>query len=300
MKPTLVILAAGMGSRYGGLKQLDKLGPSGETILEYSIYDAIQAGFDKVVFIIRPDFAEEFKAQIGDPVSRFVEVGYVYQTMDKLPEGFQPPADRTKPWGTGHALLVSEPEVDAPFAILNADDFYGREAFVTLASFLEQLNPEDSTYAMVGYRLENTLSDHGTVSRGECEVDDSSYLIRVTERTAIARTDDGIFYEDEGQKVELAPQTPVSMNFWGFTPKLFEQGTEFFREFLTSRGSEMKSEFYIPTMVTRGLEEQSLTLKVLDSDAKWFGVTYREDKELAVSRFAELVEQGVYPENLWA
>lgn len=299
MKPTLVILAAGMGSRYGGLKQLDQLGPSGETILEYSIYDAIQAGFGKVVFIIRPDFAEEFKQRIGTPVSKYIDVGYVYQTIDALPTGFLPPADRVKPWGTGHALLVSEPEVRTPFAILNADDFYGRDAFVTIAEFLSTVDNEDTAYAMVGYRLENTLSEHGTVSRGECEVDQDNFLIKVTERTAIARRESGIFYEEQGQQIELPPQTPVSMNFWGFTPRLFEQGTAFFREFLQERGEEMKSEFYIPSVVTRGLEDKALTLKVLDSDAQWFGVTYREDKDLAVYKFAELVKEGVYPETLW-
>lgn len=300
MKPTLVILAAGMGSRYGGLKQLDRLGPSGETILEYSIYDAIRAGFGKVVFIIRPDFEADFKAQIGEVVSQHIEVGYVYQTMDKLPEGFSAPEGRTKPWGTGHALLVSQPEVHTPFAILNADDFYGKEAFETIAGYLSTLSNDDSSYAMVGYRLGNTLSDHGTVSRGECSLDDDSFLIEVNERTAIARTAEGIFYEEEGKKVALAPDTLVSMNFWGFTPKFFEQGGDFFDEFLKARGQEMKSEFYIPTLVTRGLEENLLTMKVLDSDANWFGVTYREDKDSAVEEFKKLCEEGVYPENLWA
>lgn len=300
MKPTLVILAAGMGSRYGGLKQLDRLGPSGETILEYSIYDAIRAGFGKVVFIIRPDFEEDFKKQIGDVVARHIEVGYVYQTLDKLPKGYSVPDGRTKPWGTGHALMVSEPEVHTPFAILNADDFYGKEAFETIAGYLSGLSNEDSAYAMVGYRLGNTLSDHGTVSRGECSLDEENYLIEVNERTAIARTEEGIFYEEEGNKVQLAPETLVSMNFWGFTPKFYQQGGAFFDEFLTSRGHEMKSEFYIPTLVTRGLEEKLLTMKVLDSDARWFGVTYREDKDLAIAEFRNLCDQGVYPESLWA
>lgn len=299
MKPTLVILAAGMGSRYGGLKQLDQLGPNGETILEYSIYDAIQAGFSKVVFIIRPDFADEFKARIGDPVAAHIEVGYVYQTLDKLPAGFAPPADRQKPWGTGHALLVAEPEVHTPFAILNADDYYGQPAFRTISDFLQQQAADSTEYALVGYRLAHTLSDHGTVSRGICEVDADDYLQVVTERTAIARENGQIYYEENGQKHPLNDQDLASMNFWGFTPQIFAQGKAYFEQFLRARGQELKSEFYIPTLVTQALEAGQAKLKVLDADSQWFGVTYQEDKGNAVAQFAALHEQGAYPAKLW-
>ncbi|MDP5170948.1 MAG: NTP transferase domain-containing protein [Bacteroidia bacterium] len=299
MKPTLVILAAGMGSRYGGLKQLDQLGTGGETILEYSIYDAIRAGFGKVVFIIRPDFEEDFRKQIGDVVARHIEVGYVFQTIDKLPEGFEAPEGRTKPWGTGHALLVAQPEVSTPFAILNADDYYGKEAFGVMAEFLAGLTPTDDKYALVGYQLSKTLSDHGTVSRGICQTDERGYLIEVVERTSIARKDGRIYYEEDGQRHPLKENDLASMNFWGFTPRIFDQGNEFFREFLTKRGAEPKSEFYIPSMVTRALEEKKATLQVLSSDSQWFGVTYREDKESAVEKFIELNAQGIYPSHLW-
>lgn len=299
MKPTLVILAAGMGSRYGGLKQLDRLGPSGETILEYSIFDAIRAGFNKVVFIIRPDFEKEFRQQIGDIVARNVEVGYVFQTLDKLPEGWTPPAGRTKPWGTGHALLTSAPEVSAPFAILNADDYYGKEAFEVMAGFLSDVDPATPSYAMVGYQLANTLSEFGSVSRGVCEVDENGFLTKVVERTAISRTDNQIAFEEQGQRTVLADDTLVSMNFWGFTPGVFSLANGFFEQFLKEKGSQLSSEFYIPTLVTQALQTPGASLKVLRSEASWFGITYQEDKAMAVARFEELCRQGIYPDRLW-
>ncbi len=300
MKPTLVILAAGMGSRYGGLKQLDRLGPAGETILEYSIFDAIRAGFGKVVFIIRPDFEEAFREQIGQKVADRVEVAYVFQTLDKLPDGHQVPEGREKPWGTGHALLVCQSEVQTPFAILNADDYYGKEAFEVMADFLRAQSVENPHYAMVGYRLANTLSEHGTVSRGICELDDQDYLLEVVERTAIARDDTGqIFFEEGGTKFPLAEDVPVSMNFWGFTPRIFAQGNVAFEAFLEAKGQELKSEFYIPTLVSEVLHRGEGNLRVLQSAAQWFGITYREDKEMAQAQFAQLASQGSYPLALW-
>ncbi len=299
MKPTLVILAAGMGSRYGGLKQLDGLGPSGETILEYSIFDAIRAGFNKVVFIIRPDFAAEFKRQIGEVVARYVEVGYVFQTIDRLPAGWAPPEGRTKPWGTGHALLTAAPEVHAPFAILNADDYYGKEAFEVMATFLTEVDPATPSYAMVGYQLANTLSEFGSVSRGICEVDAHGYLTKVVERTAISRIGGEIGFDEQGQRTLLSDDTLVSMNFWGFTPGVFPLANGFFEQFLKEKGSQPGSEFYIPTLVTQALQTAGASLKVLRSEASWFGITYQEDKAMAVAKFAELCEKGIYPVQLW-
>ena len=301
MKPTLLILAAGMGSRYGGLKQLDKLGPNGETIIDYSIYDAKRAGFGKVVFVIRKDIEEEFKEVIISRLSGKIEVDYCLQELEYLPAGFELPAERKKPWGTGHAILMAADKIKEPFGVINADDFYGADAFKVLAEFFAGLKSEnENLYAMVGYDVANTLSDFGSVSRGVCLENEENYLVSVTERTHIDRSHNGIAYQDEkGDLVFLTPKTIVSMNFWGFTTQIFKQLSERFTGFLNENIHNPKSEFYIPSVVNDLIETKETSAKVLHSSAQWFGVTYREDRELAVSKIKQLVEEGVYPENLW-
>ena len=300
MKPTLLVLAAGLGSRYGGLKQLDKLGPNGETIIDYSIYDAIRAGFGKVVFVIRRDIEDDFKEVIISKLSGKIEVDYCLQELEFLPEGFELPVDRKKPWGTGHAVLMAAEKIKEPFGIINADDFYGADAFKVLSNFFAGLESgEQNLYSMVGYHLCNTLSDFGTVSRGVCAENDKNYLVSVTERTAIERDANGIAYKENGELVYLPEETIVSMNFWGFTPSIFEQLSEDFTTFLKENINNPKSEFYIPSVVNRLIETQASNVKVLRSSAHWFGVTYREDRELAVSKIRELVEEGIYPADLW-
>ena len=299
MKPTLVILAAGMGSRYGGLKQIDGVGPSGETIIEYSIYDAIRAGFGKVVFIIRKDIEEAFRNHLGQKFAQHIEIAYVHQELDIIPDGLTLPAERKKPWGTGHAMMMCKDAVKEPFAIINADDFYGKEAFQIMAAFLQTVEPGDKQYSMVGYPLELTLSDFGSVSRGECETDSNGYLQKVTERVAIQKEGKEIVYQDGDQRVVLDPDTTVSMNFWGFTPSIFSYTESFFRDFFAEKGDLPKSEFYIPIIVTRMIEEKGAKLKVLKSSTRWFGVTYKEDKPYVVQQIRNLVDSGDYPENLW-
>jgi len=301
MKPTLLVLAAGMGSRYGGLKQLDKLGPNGETIIDFSIYDAIRAGFGKIVFVIRKDIEEEFKEVVISRLTGNVEVDYCLQELAYLPEGFELPADRTKPWGTGHAILMAADKIHEPFGVINADDFYGADAFKVLADFFATLkNGNENIYSMVGYDVANTLSDFGSVSRGVCLENDENYLLSVTERSQIERSHNGIAYKDEaGDLVFLIPQTVVSMNFWGFTPQIFKQLSDRFAGFLENNIQNPKSEFFIPSVVNELIESKETSVKVLHSNARWFGVTYREDRELAVSKIKQLVEEGIYPENLW-
>ena len=300
MKPTLLILAAGMGSRYGGLKQVDKLGPSDETILEYSIFDVIKAGFGKVVFVIRKDIEKEFKAAFGDKFSDKIKVEYVFQEIDALPEGFKLPSGRTKPWGTAHATLMAKDVIKEPFAVINADDFYGADAFKTIATFFNSLCSETNVYSMVGYRLANTLSDFGTVSRGVCSQDADDNLTTVVERTSIQRFGETIkFIDENNQKKDLNDDDIVSMNFWGFTPSYFAYAEEQFKIFLDMQGNEEKSEFYIPTVANNLIVSGEINLKVLKSTAKWFGVTYKEDKQTTIDKIAELVKNGEYPENLW-
>ncbi|MEM6805776.1 MAG: sugar phosphate nucleotidyltransferase [Bacteroidota bacterium] len=299
MKPTLVILAAGMGSRYGGLKQIDGVGTNGEAIIEYSIYDAIQAGFGKVVFIIREDIAEAFKAHFGNKFEGKIEIDYVFQELNKLPAGLELPEQRQKPWGTGHAMLMAKDAVKEPFAIINADDFYGRDAYKVIAEFFQNKEVDSKEYCIVGYHLNKTLSDFGTVSRGVCVSSDDGYLESVTERTDIARKEGKIYFTEEGTDHELAEETLVSMNFWGFTPSVFEYTEKFFVDFFQERGQELKSEFYIPLIATRMIESGEGKLRTLSSNAQWFGVTYREDKEHVMAEIANLVETGVYPKDLW-
>jgi NDP-sugar pyrophosphorylase family protein len=299
MKPTLLILAAGMGSRYGGLKQIEPIGPSGETILEYSIFDAIRAGFGKVVFVIRHSFADEFKARFAEKLDGKIEVSYVYQELDKLPEGYSLPEGREKPWGTGHAILMAKDAVQEPFAAINADDFYGAEAFRAAANFLTT-DVSENNYSMVGYQLKNTLSEFGTVSRGICKTDANNNLIEITERHQIARKGGAIFFTDEtGTEKEVADETPVSMNFWGFHPSLFQHLESLFKTFLDEQMHLPKSEFYIPTVVFELINSGKVKAKVLHANSSWFGVTYPEDKPYVMEQVQKLAEKGDYPEKLW-
>lgn len=298
MKPTLVILAAGMGSRYGGLKQLDEVGPNGEAIIDYSLFDAIRAGFGKVVFIIRKDFEAAFKDQFAGKLEGKIDVEYVYQELSDLPEGFAVPEGREKPWGTGHAIRAARHAVDTPFAAINADDFYGAEAYQTCADFLTS-EVSESLYSMVGYRLDKTLSDHGSVSRGLCVTDADQNLIDIEELTKISKTANGIEYLKNDTTHSLNGDETVSMNFWGFHPNLFQHLEEGFVAFLKAQGQEMKSEFYIPFHVDDLIKAEKIKARVLTSDANWFGVTYKEDKPMVVEQIKGLIESGKYPEKLW-
>ncbi len=299
MKPTLLILAAGMGSRYGGLKQIDPFGPNGETILEYSIFDAIRAGFGKVVFVIRHSFADEFKARFDEKLKGKIEVEYVYQELDKLPEGYSCPEGREKPWGTGHAILMAKDVIKEPFAAINADDFYGAPAFQIIADFFAN-QVSANTYSMVGYLLKNTLSENGTVSRGICKTDADANLVEITERHKIERQGESIvFAGDEGESVAVADDTPASMNFWGFHPSLFEHLEQQFKAFLDAKMNEAKSEFYIPSVVFELIKQGEVKTKVLKADSPWFGVTYTADKEWVVEQIQKLTAAGTYPAKLW-
>ena len=303
MKPTLVLLAAGMGSRYGGLKQLDGLGPNGETIMDYSIYDAIQAGFGKIVFIIRKDFEDEFREKILKKYEGHVPAELCFQSLDALPEGFCCPKDRVKPWGTNHAVLMAKDVVKEPFCVINCDDFYNRDCFKVIGKFLSEL-PEGSRgkYAMVGFRVGNTLSENGTVARGICSKDENENLTTVVERTEIMRIDGKVSYKDEnGEWVAIEDNTPVSMNVWGFTPEYFEYSEEYFKEFLSKpeNMTNLKSEFFIPLMVNELINDGTATVEVLDTTSKWFGVTYAADRQGTVDRIQQLVNDGVYPEKLF-
>lgn len=300
MKPTLFVLAAGMGSRYGGLKQLDGLGPHGETIMDYSIYDAIHSGFGKVVFVIRKDFEQEFRDKILSKYESKIPTEVVFQSIDDLPEGFTCPADRTKPWGTNHAVLMGKDVIKEPFAVINSDDFYGRNSFEVLGKALSEL-PDDShdRYFMVGFNVGNTMSESGTVSRGVCETQDG-LLKSVVERTKIGYDENHDIVFTEGDLVEkLEPTTPVSMNFWGFTPDYFEHSEKSFVDFLNQSINVPKSEFFIPIVVSELVESGQSTVEVLRTDSKWFGVTYSEDRPAVVAKFAELHELGVYPEKMF-
>lgn len=296
MKPTLLVLAAGMGSRYGGLKQMDGVGPNGEIIMDYSIQDAIHAGFGKVVFVIRHSFAEAFKQHINaDHFGNRIAVEYVYQELDMLPAGFSVPEGREKPWGTNHAILMAKEAIREPFAVINADDFYGRDAFVVMADYLRGLDGKKGDYCMVGYRLENTLSENGTVSRGVCETDAQGFLIGMTERTSIGRTANGIEYKEaDGTMHPLPADATVSMNLFGFTPDYFVESEKLFVDFLKEHGGELKSEYYIPFAVNTFIHSGYATMRVLKTTAQWFGVTYKEDRPMVVDRLKKLHDAGVY------
>lgn len=313
MKPTLFLLAAGMGSRYGGLKQLDGLGPNGETIMDYSIYDAIQAGFGKIVWVIRKDFEDQFRQQILSKYEGKVKCELCFQALDALPAGFSVPEGREKPWGTNHAVLMGKDIIREPFCVINCDDFYNRDCFMVMGRFLSSL-PEGARgqYAMVGFRVGNTLSENGTVARGICSTDAEGHLTTVVERTAIVRcaengsnagsASEPIRYKDEeGRWVVVDDNTPVSMNVWGFTPDYFEYSESYFKEFLSDPANmqNLKAEFFIPLMVNKLINEKTATVKVLDTTSKWFGVTYAADRQGTVDRIQGLVDEGVYPSKLF-
>ncbi|SUB89182.1 Uncharacterised protein [Porphyromonas macacae] len=301
MKPTLYVLAAGMGSRYGSLKQLDGVGPSGETIMDYSIYDAVRGGFGRVVFVIRRSFERDFLDKIVSKYKDLILVSIVFQDLDNLPEGFVCPEGREKPWGTNHAVMMAEGVIDEPFAVINADDFYGRESFEVLANELKRLEGHKNEYCMVGYRVGNTLSESGTVARGVCEVNEKGFLTGVVERTAIERNKEGVisFKDENGRERHLEENTPVSMNMWGFTPDYFEHSTRMFVDFLKKHIDEPKGEFYIPLVVNNLINEGTATCKVLDTPSKWFGVTYADDRPGVVEKLNRLVEAGEYPKKLF-
>lgn len=298
MKPTLLILAAGMGSRYGGLKQIEPVGPNGETILEYSVFDAIRAGFGKVVFVIRESFAEDFKDRFELKLAGKIKIEYAFQEIEKLPEGFELPEDREKPWGTGHAVLMAENVINEPFAAINADDFYGAEAYQVIAEYLtKSITP--GKYAMIGYKLNNTLSEYGTVSRGICVTDENNQLTQITETHKIRQEGNRILSESGNKEVELTGNESVSMNFWGFHPSIFKNIENQFIDFLKENINQPKSEFYIPFVVFEMIQKGQISVEVLTADSPWFGVTYKEDKQYVIEQIQKLTNQGIYPEKLW-
>jgi hypothetical protein len=298
-KPTLVILAAGVGSRYGGLKQLDTFSEQGDTILDFSIYDAIRAGFGKVVFIIRKNIEADFKAFFDKKLEGKIEVDYVFQELENIPEKYLD-NNREKPWGTGHALLMAKDVVKENFAVINADDFYGAEAFKVEAESLLKMDPESTNFNMMGYVLKNTISEYGSVSRGECSVDENGFLTGVTERTHIEKVNGELKYKNENENlIPISEETIVSMNFFGFTPKYFELSESLFEEFLAKNYKEPKAEFFIPLVINHIIVNKLATMEVLKSDARWFGVTYKQDKEYVTSEIQKLKDNGVYPINLW-
>ncbi len=299
MKPTLFILAAGMGSRYGGLKQIDALGPSGEAILDYSVFDALRAGFGKIVFVIRKDFEDDFRRVVLSKYAGKVQCEVCFQSVDKVPFGYSYNPERTKPWGTNHAVLMGKDLIREPFAVINADDFYGKESFQVLADYLKSVEGTEGKYCMVGYRVCNTLSENGSVSRGVCATDANGFLTDVVERTKIENKNGHIVYTENDVDTELAPNTPVSMNMWGFTPEYFRYTEEGFKAFLAEKGQELKSEFYIPTLVNQLIVDGKATCKVLDTPSKRFGVTYSEDRPQVLDNIKQLVDSGIYPAKLF-
>lgn len=301
MKPTLFVLAAGMGSRYGGLKQLDGLGPNGETIMDYSVFDAIRGGFGKIVFVIRKDFEKDFREKILKKYENHIPVEVVFQSIDKLPEGFVCPAERVKPWGTNHAVLMAKDVIKEPFAVINADDFYGRDSFAVLGKWLKEL-PENAAnqYCMVGFRVGNTLSESGTVARGICSTNEDGCLTTVVERTEIMRVNGAVCYKDEqGNWVAVDDNVPVSMNMWGFTPDYFDYSESFFVEFLKNNIENLKAEYFIPLMVNKLINNGTAKVSVLDTTSKWFGVTYAADRQGVVDKIQELINVGEYPSKLF-
>lgn len=299
---TLVIMAAGMGSRYGGIKQLEPVGPSGEIIMDYSIYDAIKAGFDKVVFIIRRDLEKDFKEVIGNRIGKQIKVEYVFQELDALPERFTKPTERTRPWGTGQAVLCCKDVVKEPFAVINADDYYGQEGFRKIYEFLNQDTKEDTLYCMAGFILGNTLSDNGAVTRGVCQVDDNGMLADIVETSGIvAAGDHAVAKNSIGEEISIHLDNAVSMNMWGFQTSLFTELEKRFTEFLSDLGSdELKKEYLLPEVVGNLIEENKVQVKVLKTSDRWFGVTYKEDKAVVMESIRALVQQGIYPDKLFS
>ncbi len=297
-KPTLLILAAGMASRYGSMKQIDGFGPNGETIIDYSIYDAIKAGFGKITFIIREEFLENFKSIFDAKLAGKIETDYVFQTFDLKKYGIDKEIERAKPWGTGHAVLESQNQINEPFCVINADDYYGYEAFKSMVDFLNN-EADAKTYSIVGYKIGNTLSENGSVSRGVCKTDAEGNMTEINERTKIYPKDGGIVYEEDGKEYPLDASAPVSMNFWGFTPAVFEVTKKLFVDFVSKNEDNPKAEFFIPLIADYLIQNKLANFKVIPTDAKWFGVTYKEDKEIVQDNINKLVEDGVYPSKLW-
>ena len=309
MKTSLVIMAAGIGSRFGGgIKQLAPVGRNGEIIMDYSIHDAIEAGFNKIIFIIRKDIEDAFKEAIGDRIEKIcdsldVEIAYAYQELGNLPEGVELPADRTKPWGTGQAVLACKDVLHEPFAVINADDYYGKEAFVKLHDFLEGYTPEKADeYCMAGFILKNTLSENGAVTRGVCETNAEEYLTAVHETSNIVKTADGAAVDNDGEKTAIDPESYVSMNMWGLTPEFVQILDDGFKEFFETMGDKdvLKAEYLLPIYIDELLQAGKVSVKVLDSHDKWFGVTYKEDKDYVVESFGKLIDAGVYAEDLFS
>ena len=299
MKPTLLILAAGMGSRYGGLKQLDGIGPNGETIMDYSVFDALRAGFGKIVFVIRKDFEADFREKVLSKYADKVPCEVCFQSIDKVPQGCTYNPERTKPWGTNHAILMGKDLINEPFAVINADDFYGKESYQVLADFLKSMEGKQNQYCMIGYRIVNTLSENGTVNRGICTTDAEGNLTDVVERLKIEDKNGTIVYSENDEEFALEPNVPVSMNMWGFTPEYFQYSEDTFRDFLAEHGQELKSEYYIPSFVNMLIKSGKATCKVLDTPSKWFGVTYADDRPQVVMKINRLIKEGVYPSKLF-
>ncbi len=295
---SLLVLAAGIGKRYGGLKQIDPVGPNGEVIIDYSLYDAVRAGFEKIVFVITRNLEAEFRRIIGNRYSAIVDVDYAYQELDVIPSGFEVPQGRERPWGTGHAVLVARDAIDGPFAVINADDFYGREAFAAMAVWLkEECRPD--RYNMIGYVLRNTLSDHGSVSRGVCQTDGDGYLRGITEMTRIEKKNGRVVSVTEEEETDLDEEKTVSMNFWGFPPQVFDTFEEQFETFLKDMNDPLKDELYIPAVIHEAIRSGQVRTKILNSNAKWFGVTYRQDMAIAQEHIRQLIEAGTYPSLLY-
>ncbi|MBB6273039.1 dTDP-glucose pyrophosphorylase [Pedobacter cryoconitis] len=298
MKPTLLILAAGMASRYGSMKQIDGFGPNDETIIDYSIYDAIKAGFGKVVFIIKEEYVENFKAIFDAKLAGKIETDYVFQNFDLKQYGIDIEIERSKPWGTAHAVLAARNAIKEPFCVINADDFYGLDAYEKMVKFLTT-EVSGSNYSMIGYEIGKTLSDYGSVSRGVCKVSADGYLEEVIERTKVFRDGEAIIYEEDEKQYPLSLDTRVSMNFWGFTPEMFKISEELFRDFAHANKDNPKAEFFIPLVADSLLSSETADFKVVPTDSKWFGVTYKEDKPIVQACIDQLIKDGVYPENLW-
>ena len=300
MKPTLLILAAGMASRYGSMKQVDGFGPHGETIIDYSIYDAIKAGFGKVTFIIREEFADQFKAIFEPKLKGRIETDYVFQDYNLKPFGIDKTIERAKPWGTAHALLAARNQIHEPFCVINADDFYGFDAYKKMADFLNN-DAADDKFSIIGYQVDKTLSDYGTVSRGVCQVDEQGDMVAINERLKVYFDKDGsVVYEEDGKEIPLASNTPVSMNFWGFTPAVFGLTMPLFKAFAEKNADNPKAEFFIPLIGDELIKNGEASFKVIPTDQKWFGVTYKEDKPIVQKSISDLIENGTYPPNLWA
>jgi UTP-glucose-1-phosphate uridylyltransferase len=300
MNPALLVLAAGMGSRYGGLKQIDPIGENGETIIDFSIYDAMRSGFEKIVFVIRKDIEKEFREIVGKKYENKIDTYYVFQNIKDIPEKFSVPANRTKPWGTGHAILCANIAINTPFAVINGDDFYGRDSFNILGDYLSRVKPESGEYAMAAYVLRNTLSEHGHVSRGICTLENENYLKYIVEHTRIEKSDGRILSKKEsGDTIEFSGNEYVSMNMFGFTPGIFEHLETEFNNFLQNNVNDIKAEFYIPSVVSYLIKNNLAKVKVLRSESKWLGITYQEDKDFVKGSIKKLIEDRVYPKNLW-